>query len=124
MACSKNNLFTKEVSNQLIALINERPEDKLQIDDLVTISGFSKFYLQSFFKVHTGISLGRFIKDIYLNHSALELINSQNTILNIALNAGYSSQQSFCRAFRKKYKITPGELRKSGVKAEDFITEN
>lgn len=115
MECSKNNLFTKEVSNQLITFINERRKDKLQIDDLAAISGFSKFYLQSFFKAHTGIPLGRFIKDTYLNHAAHELINSQSTILTIALNAGYGSQQSFCRAFRKKYKITPNELRKSGA---------
>ncbi|WP_442879520.1 helix-turn-helix transcriptional regulator [Citrobacter sp.] len=116
MKCSKNNLFTKDVSTQLIMFIKEHQNEKLRIDDLVIISGFSKFYLQSFFKEHTGISLGRFIRDTHLQHAVHELVHSQSTILSIALNAGYSSQQSFHRAFRKKYKITPCELRRSGVK--------
>lgn len=114
MKCSKNNSFTKEVSHQLIAFINENREERLQIDDLAAISGFSKFYLQSFFKAHMGISLGRFVKETYLNYAAFELIHTQNSILSIALNAGYSSQQSFCRAFRQKFNTTPNALRKAG----------
>lgn len=117
MKCAKDKLFTKEVSTQLITFIKEHRNDKLQINDLAAISGFSKFYLQSFFKEHTGISLGRFIRETHLQQAVHELVYSQSTILSIALNAGYGSQQSFCRAFRKKYETTPNEVRKSGIKS-------
>ena len=58
-----------------------------------------------------GITLGRFIKDVYLNYAAKELVSTDEKIIVIALNAGYGSQQSFSRAFRNKYKLSPTEFR-------------
>ena len=46
-----------------------------------------------------------------LTRSALELRRTQKTVLEIALDFGYASPESFTRAFKNFYSITPSEYR-------------
>lgn len=115
MVHSDNNIFTLRVSNMLVDVILKRPHQKLTLSDLAEISGFSVHYLSYFFKGHIGISPGRFIKDVYLEYAAIELLYTNEKVIIIALNAGYNSQQSFSRAFRNKFNCTPNEFRKFDI---------
>lgn len=47
-----------------------------------------------------------------LTRSALELRRTSKTVLEIALDFGYASPESFTRAFKNFYSITPSEYRK------------
>lgn len=111
MPHSKNNTFTKEIAFKLVDIIVQRPANKLSLLDMAAISGYSPHYLKYLFKDHVGASIGRFIKDVYLDFAAGELMHTNEKIIVIALNAGYSSQQSFSRAFRNKYGFTPTEFK-------------
>lgn len=47
-----------------------------------------------------------------LTRSALELRRTSKTVLEIALDFGYANPESFTRAFKNFYSITPSEYRK------------
>lgn len=111
MPHSKNNVFTEGVAYKMAVLILERPDDKLRLNDMAVISGYSVNYIKYMFKDHIGTSIGRFIKDVYLHYAAKELNETNTKIIAIALNAGYCSQQSFSRAFRNKFHLSPTEFR-------------
>lgn len=111
MPHSKNNAFTAGVAQTLADIILGRPPARLSLQDIADISGYSVHYIKYMFKDHIGMSPGRFIKDVYLEHAARELMNTQDKIMVIALNAGYGSQQTFSRAFRHKYQVTPTTFR-------------
>ncbi|MFZ8715465.1 helix-turn-helix domain-containing protein [Enterobacter kobei] len=107
--------FTSHVSSVLIDIILSHPLEKLTLEMLSEISGFSKCYLSRFFKKHVGLSPGRFVKDVYLEHAAIELNQTKKSIYAISLDAGYNSQQSFSRAFKNKFCYTPNEFRRISV---------
>lgn len=121
MPHSKNNTFTKAIAFRLVDIIVQRPDNKLSIQDMAAISGYSPHYLKYLFKDHIGTPIGRFIKDVYLDFSANELMHTNEKILIIALNAGYSSQQSFSRAFRNKYGLSPTEFKELTPERASFL---
>ena len=125
MPHSKNNVFTAGVACKMADIILSRPDEKLRLRDMAALSGYSMNYIKYMFKDHIGTSIGRFIKDVYLNHAARELFNKDTKILSVALNAGYGSQQSFSRAFRNKYKLSPTEFRELAAdKASSLLKEH
>src|SRR5215211_5567390 len=55
---------------------------------------------------------GAFRRRILLERAAYRLLASGNTILEVALDAGYSSHEAFTRAFTRAYGRTPSEWRR------------
>lgn len=45
------------------------------------------------------------------------LMESDMTITEIANSVGYNSSNSFCRAFKRKFQISPGQYRQINKKA-------
>lgn len=74
-------------------------------------SGYSKFYLQRIFKAYTGKSIARYIKSKRLERSISLLKNTDKKIIDIAELLGFDSKQTFIRAFKKNFLITPGHYR-------------
>jgi len=60
----------------------------------------------------TGLNIGQYVRERRLSEAAKDLLNSQNTILTIALKYGVESQPTFTRAFRNKFGQAPGRFRK------------
>jgi len=54
-----------------------------------------------------------FQRRVLLERAAFQLATSQAGILEIALEAGYSSHEAFVRAFRRAYGVNPSEWRDS-----------
>ena len=61
-----------------------------------------------------GESLGSYIRRRRLDWAADELASGQRRIIEVALDAGYDSQEAFTRAFERRYGRTPGEYRRVG----------
>jgi len=75
-------------------------------------TGFSYAHIRDFFKKHTGISLGQYIRERQLCASAFELLHTEKTILELALTYGFSNHESYTRAFTKTLGLTPSAFRK------------
>ena len=61
----------------------------------------------------TGMNIGQYVRERRLSEAAKDLLNSQNTILTIALKYVFESQPTFNRAFRNKFGQAPGAFRKT-----------
>ncbi|MCG8452898.1 MAG: AraC family transcriptional regulator [Spirochaetales bacterium] len=95
----------------VVVYIENRLNQDICYEDLAQATGFSLPRLREIFKAHTGLSLGRYIKERRLSHGAFFLVSTQETILDISLNLGYSSPDSFTRAFRQHTGLNPMEFR-------------
>lgn len=74
--------------------------------------GFSYAYIRDFFQENTGCSLARYIRIRKIYASAFELLHSDKSILELALDYGFSNHESYTRAFTKITGITPSLFRK------------
>lgn len=82
--------------------------------DLETVAGavhYSKYHLHRMFTDTVGLTIHDYIQRRQLTEAAKLLVVSDRSIFEIALSAGYESQQSFTDVFKVMYKKTPNQYR-------------
>ncbi|EPW1928858.1 helix-turn-helix domain-containing protein [Escherichia coli] len=100
----------------VMSIIN-RIEAKLQrwvnikVDEVADISGYSKRYLQKIFQEVVGMTISKYIRKRKLTQSAILIKLTKKKIYHIAMDLNYPTQQSFTRAFRQEFKISPLQYR-------------
>lgn len=102
----------KELIDKAIGFIQHNPKENLSLRDIAENAGFSCTYFDAIFKQHTGYSPVEYSRVYKLTRSALELRRTDKTILETALDFGYSGPESFSRAFKAFYGIAPNAYRK------------
>ena len=108
----------KNLIDIAIGFIQKNPQDNLSLQSIADNAGFSLTYFDAIFRKHTGYSPVEYSRIYKLTRSALELRRTQKTVLDIALDFGYASPESFTRAFKNFYSITPSEYREKYAGAE------
>lgn len=89
--------------------------EKLDLDALAGAAGYSKFHLHRMFTDTVGMTPHGYIRRRRLTEAARALVFSRTPVIEIALAAGYESQQAFAAAFKLMYKRTPAEYRRNGT---------
>lgn len=82
--------------------------------DLETVAGavhYSKYHLHRMFTATVGMTIHDYVQRRQLTEAAKLLVLSDKPILEIALIAGYESQQSFTDVFKVMYKKSPNQYR-------------
>jgi AraC family transcriptional regulator len=87
-------------------------EDDITLADLAGITGYSPFHFARKFTRAMGISPHRYISRIRLENAMAELAARTLPLAEIALNAQFSSQASFTRAFHRATGVTPKEYQR------------
>lgn len=96
----KNEPFLNKAINYIASNMTEHPS----LEEVSAIASFSPFHFHRLFKEFTGETLSEFTRRIRLEKSAFLLIFEEHrTVTDIALTCGYSSSQSFNKAFKKHF---------------------
>lgn len=99
----------------VIAYIEAHLGEKLNLDRVAGAVCYSKYHLHRMFMDAVGITPHDYIQRRQLTEAARLLVYSDRPILDIALAAGYESQQAFTSVFKAMYKRTPLEYRQRGT---------
>lgn len=92
--------------------LNEHFNEKIQLYELAEMSGYSYDWFRHVFKRQTGMSVTQYIILQRLKHAANQLITTNKTVTQIALENNFSSSSQFISQFRKHNGITPKAYRK------------
>lgn len=84
----------------------------ITLDALAGIAGYSPFHFARKFALAMNVSPHRYISRLRLEKAMAELATGALSLTEIALNARFSSQASFTRAFRRATGMTPNEYRR------------
>ena len=93
----------------------DNPLDATSIADHIAIS---VSYLKKIFKSVTDLSLIDYARARKLNHCLDMLNRTKKTISEIALSNGYDYEQSFSRAFKQRFGISPKHYRDNTTEIE------
>jgi len=85
--------------------------EELSLDQIANEVGFSKFYFHRTFQSEIGIPIYDYIRKRRLASAASLLLNTNISILDIAVNFNFESQEAFSRAFKSVYQLPPGRYR-------------
>ena len=111
-----SDLITKALN--YIKLASKKND--ITIDDVAKYAGFSTDYFNRIFFAHTGFNLMEYVRFSRLKKAAQLLRGTNNDILDIALECGYEAHESFSRAFKNQYGMSPSEYRKRYEKIEAY----
>lgn len=95
----------------MIEWIDKNIEKNLCIKDIAKKSGYSSWHLQRVFHEETAETIAHYVRHRRLEKAALQLINSSEKIETIAISCGFHTQQTFTRAFSKKFHVSPAKWR-------------
>lgn len=99
----------------VISYIETHLNEKLDLDTVAKAVCYSKYHLHRMFTSTVELTPHDYIQRRQLTEAAKLLVFSQRPILEIALTAGYESQQAFTSIFKAMYKQTPMEYRQNGA---------
>lgn len=103
----------KQRIDRVIDFIGTNLDADLNLEQLSGIACFSKYHFHRLFTAYTGLSLHQYVKWLRLKRAAHQLIVEKDiTIIEIALNAGFESHESFTRAFKQICGLNPTEFKK------------
>ncbi|MDF2725343.1 MAG: transcriptional regulator, AraC family [Paenibacillus sp.] len=86
--------------------------DELSQAKVAARFGISSAYLSSAFKKYTGVNFVRFLHEVRIRHACSLLASTAMSGIEIAVEVGFASPQSFVRAFREVKRMSPMEYRR------------
>ena len=92
--------------------IGEHLEQPLRLEHLALRAGLSRFYFQRLFREHLGESPTQYAKRLRLERSAFLLRQPGSSVTETAFDSAYEAHESFTRAFRARFGISPRDFRK------------
>jgi AraC family transcriptional regulator len=97
--------------NRALAYLEENLAEDIRVGDIARHSGISRYHFSRVFAYATGYPLARYLRLRRLTEAAGHLLQSDRSILNIALDVGYDSHSVFGRAFNAAFGVSPSEFR-------------
>jgi len=105
---------------QAIDYLEENLERTVRMEKAAELANCSLFHFCRMFAVVFGISPGDYVRRRRLSRAALELAAGEAKVIDVALRYGYDSPESFAKAFRRCFGMTPSEARLAGSPLETW----
>lgn len=109
-----DNIESDTKIKSALTYIKNHYSEPITIDKIASFCNYSQSYFMKFFKHHTGSSFIQYLNNYRLELGYQLLLDSKDTVAEIALKVGFENLSYFTRSFQKKYHVTPGLVRKKG----------
>ena len=103
-----------------IDYMEEHLTDNISAQDVADRVYLSPFFLQKGFSLMTGYGIGEYIRNRRLYRAALDLKETDDKVIDIALRYGYETPESFTKAFSRFHGATPSQVR-GGAAINTFL---
>jgi len=103
-----------DLLNTVLVEIENKIKTELNDFRLAKIVSISAVHLRRLFKFAFNIPIYRYIRARKLAVSLSDLLRYDFKVLDVALEYGFNYEQSYIRAFKREFGITPGEVRDTG----------
>ncbi len=97
--------------SRALDLVLRRLDQPLTVEEVAAAAGFSRFHCQRMFRAMTGESIAELVRRFRLQRAGHRLRHESVKVIEVALDAGYGSEEAFSRAFRRGCGMSPGRYR-------------
>lgn len=104
-----------EAIQKMIYWLEDKLPDNPSLLDMSKQIGYSPYYCSTKFHEIVGMTIKSYIAGRRLAKATLEIRDSKERILDIAIKNGYSSQEALTRAFVNAYGCTPAVYRRKPI---------
>ncbi len=96
-------------------LARQNLDRNVALAELAAITEQSLFHAHRTIRVALGETPKQFTLRLRIDHAAGALVSSRASVLDIALECGFESHETFCRAFCRRFAMSPSAYRKRGL---------
>jgi len=128
MLTLSNNFPNNEVYNfnsrrieKVYEYLNENYHKPVTLEEIAKIINMPDVSFSRFIKKRTGKTFVESLNDIRLGHASQMLINTTDTIAEIAFKCGFNNMSNFNRLFKRRKNTTPKEFRDNYSGTRIFI---
>lgn len=115
---NERKMIETEKTKDILEYVNNHYNEELLVYEVAKHFGYSREYFSRFFKKEIGMPFKDYLTQYRLNKSLIELELNNKTITDIAFNTGFSNETQYINSFKKIFKLTPGQYRKSHINDE------
>ena len=102
----------QRIVDEIDSCIKNQNSEALTLGALSRTLGYSDFYTTRKFKEISGMQFRDYLRRRKLAFALKEVRDGSKSLLNIAVEYGFSSHEAFTRAFKSAYGVTPSEYRR------------
>ncbi|SDM54995.1 AraC family transcriptional regulator [Acetanaerobacterium elongatum] len=114
-------MYAWEQIQKTVDYIEDHLSEEIEAEMLAKTAALSQFYYQRLFSRLVKRPVQEYIKLRRLAKASEALLQSGRRILDIALDCGFSSHETFTRAFKVAFGLTPEEYRANPVRLNNFV---
>jgi AraC family transcriptional regulator len=103
-------------TRRVLDYIEEHLGAKLTVEDIAAAVELSKCHFARVFKSTLGISPMAYVAARRVERAKCMMIDSAESLADIALSCGFADQSHFSRQFRRAVGVTPGQWRRSSAR--------
>ena len=89
-------------------------DEGVSLASLAEQARLSPFHLHRVFSARAGETPKQYTLRLRLGRATVMLLTGAESVLDVALACGFQSHEAFCRAFRRRFGMTPTAYRKRG----------
>lgn len=102
--------------------IKEHSEDEeLSVEKVCAAVGYSRRQADRLCKEHLGKTLHEYINAVCLTRGAMQLMCTEQSVLEVALNSNFASHEGFTRSFARRFHVTPAKYRERKIPIPLFV---
>lgn len=102
----------QDLLSRIFAFVETHYAEDCSLERLAAATGYDYAYLSRYFKKLTGIPYGSYLNVYRLNKVCYLLDNTDESVLQCALDCGYNSLRTFNRNFKEHFGRTPAQYRR------------
>ena len=111
--------WTESIS-EAVDYIESNITEELFLTDIAKRALMSTYYFQKGFSMLCGFTVGEYIRQRRLSLAGSEIASTDKKIIDVAVEYGYDSPDSFTKAFTRFHGATPTAVRKEGAVLKSF----
>lgn len=97
----------------ILAYMQEHYAEQITVKQLADLCGFSQVHFMNVFKAAIGTSCMEYLIRYRMALAAIDLQETDHSIMQVAMDNGFQNISYFNRTFKKRYHVTPSEYRRS-----------
>jgi AraC-like DNA-binding protein len=100
--------------SKAVAFMEQHFAEPIALDDIARTAHLSTHYFCEVFKNAIGLSPGRYLLRLRLEHARFLLLTTTMPVSQVAQESGFADASYFARAFKSTFGTAPTRLRRSG----------
>lgn len=101
-----------EIIGRITNYVQDHIFEKLDMDEVIQMSGLSKYHFRDVFKKITGENCAGYIQRLRIEQIAHLLLSTELTLEEIAAQTNYQTKNSLSKAFKKQFGISTSNYKK------------